>query len=151
MSEKRTAHGLAGALALGLLAAPLCGCGGHAYHVTPVVAAPTSPADEKALGAALLGEWRNWSTVHTDGKEEEERTFRVFLTFRPDGTGDQGIGDKRAAFKYRVEGKNVITTDPSLGTLRADTVKPDELRFFWYALSVTVVYKHDEAFTGLRR
>jgi hypothetical protein len=128
------------------------GCAsGHQYHDTPVSPAPATPEEEKAIREGILGEWRNWSTIHTDGKEVEEKTFRVFMVFKADGTGEQGLGDKRAPFTWKQDGKNITTTDPSYPTIRIDKVGKDELRFFWYKLSVTLVYKPPSAFTGGRR
>jgi hypothetical protein len=141
-----------GAVALAAALLLASSCGGHSYHVTPVTPAPTSPEEEAALKSAIAGEWRNWSTIHTDGVEEEEKDFRVFMTFRPDGTGEQGLGDdNRKAFTYKIEGKNVLTSDASYPALRVDSVSDKELRMFWYQLSVTLVYKRPDAFTGLRK
>lgn len=128
-----------------------CGCGGgHTYSVTPVTPVATSPDAEAALRAAIAGQWRNWSTIYADGKEEEEWAFRVFLVFNPDGTGNQGLGDKRTPFTYRIEGKNILTTDANMPAFRVESVSKAELRLFWYQLSVTVVYRPDGAFKGWR-
>jgi hypothetical protein len=136
---------------LGALACSLhCG-GGHQYHATPVAPAPVSPDDEAFLRAGLIGTWRNWSTIHTDGVEKEEKNLRVFMVFREDGTGEHGLGDNRSPFTYRLEGRNILTTDESFPALRVEAVSQDELRMFWYALSVTLVYKRPDHFTGLRR
>jgi hypothetical protein len=127
-----------------------CG-GGHQYYATPVSPAPMGPEEEASLRSGLMGTWRNWSTIHTDGVEEEEKKFRVFMVFREDGTGEQGLGDKRSPFTYRLEGRNIFTSDESYPALRVEAVSQEELRMFWYALSVTLVYKRPEHFTGLRR
>jgi len=128
--------------ATAMLAAASCGAS-HTYTVTPVTPVPTSPADEVALRAAIAGEWQNWSTIYADGKEEKERALRVFLVFNPDGTGNQGIGTTRTRFTYRIEGKNIVTTDPNMSVLRVENVSKTELRMFWYHLSVTLVYRPD--------
>jgi hypothetical protein len=135
---------------LALLTLTACGAS-HAYYATPVAPAPTSPSEEAALRKAISAEWRNWSTIHTDGIEEEEKALRVFMVFREDGTGEQGLGTKRTPFTYKIEGKNIVTTDPNFATLRVESVTPEELRMFWYALSVTLVYKPGSAFTGWRK
>jgi hypothetical protein len=105
---------------------------------TPVTPAPLSPAGQTALAGAILGTWRATHTREgTADKKEVSAT--IHCTFNLDGSYVLKVsGNSDKTYKYRLDGKNMITDSPE-GTYRVDEVTAQTMQLFHYGTS-TVWY-----------
>lgn len=106
-------------------------------HATPVVPAPVAFEEAPRLAAALHGTCE--VTATQEPGEARKQSKGLTWTFNEDGTGKFDVpggmlfGNK---FRYRVEGRNVLT-DGTYKAIRVDDWSSPTLALFFYDITQT--------------
>ncbi|WP_437985169.1 hypothetical protein [Sorangium sp. So ce117] len=105
---------------------------------TPVTPQPLAAEEQVRINGGLKGPWKEVAAKVGDGERKSEAMMRI--TFNPDGTYlhefDTPFGVMRVTYKYRLDGKNVLTDSPH-GTYRVDELSGDLLTLFNYDATTT--------------
>lgn len=106
---------------------------------TPVTPQPLGAEEQARINKGIKGSWREVAAKVGDGRRKSEEAMK--FTFYPDGTYlhqiDGPFGETLSfAYKYRLDGKNVITDSPH-GAYRVDELNGDLLTLFNYDATTT--------------
>ncbi len=105
---------------------------------TPVTPQPLSAEEQARINEGIKGTWKQVAAKVGDGERKSEEA--MVFTFNPDGTYrlqiDTPVGVVKFTYKYRLDGKNMVTDSPHK-EYRVDELKDDSLTLFNYDATTT--------------